>query len=180
MENITLAGQHAADQLLLRLPYLQHIPNPIDNDKFASTVFESDEKTHDNAWDYDLDVDLLGAARNIRVERRVCGAEPLPVIFNRPILRRRAPKKNQNLSWSDRTAVTVIPNVLLATQDLSFGSTKVRHMDAIDDILIANNIANSTNGEKTESYNFLWMWQDAAEELARTQKGKGSAGFKVS
>lgn len=51
---------------------------------------------------------------------------------------------------------------LVAVQSLSFGSTKVRHLDAIDDVLIANNIANSANGEKTtESYNYWWAWQDA-------------------
>jgi hypothetical protein len=40
-------------------------------------------------------------------------------------------------------------------------------MDAIDDILIANNIANSANGEKTESYNYWWSWQDAADEIQK-------------
>ena len=40
-------------------------------------------------------------------------------------------------------------------------------MDAIDDILIANNIANSANGEKTESYNYIWTWQDAAGEIQK-------------
>ena len=40
-------------------------------------------------------------------------------------------------------------------------------MDAIDDIMIANNIANSANGDKTESYNYWWSWQDAAGEIQR-------------
>lgn len=53
---------------------------------------------------------------------------------------------------------------LIAVQHLSFGSTKVRHLDAIDDVLIANNIANSANGEKTESYNYWWSWQDNSGE----------------
>lgn len=56
---------------------------------------------------------------------------------------------------------------LFAVQELSFGSSRVRHMDAIDDIMIANNIANSANGDKTESYNYWWSWQDAAEEIQR-------------
>jgi hypothetical protein len=43
----------------------------------------------------------------------------------------------------------------------------VRHIDAIDDIMIANNIANSANGDKTESYNYWWSWQDAAGEIQR-------------
>jgi hypothetical protein len=40
-------------------------------------------------------------------------------------------------------------------------------MDAIDDIMIANNIANSANGDQTESYNYWWSWQDAAGEIQR-------------
>ena len=56
---------------------------------------------------------------------------------------------------------------LLAVQELSFGSTKVRHADAIDDILIANNIANSANGEKVESYNYWWVWQDKAGQIQK-------------
>jgi len=178
MENITPAGQHAADQLLLRLPYLQHA----DLDLF----YDGSQKE-----DYNLDEDLSQLAMNIHVERRICGAEPLQVIFNRPILRRRAPKKNEELSWNlaeesnlsngngpqkGSRQIQVYPNALLAVQDLSFGSTKVRHMDAIDDVLIANNIANSADGEKTESYNFMWNWQDAAEEMARMQQLKGKSG----
>ena len=183
MENITPAGQHAADQVLLRTSYLRSVPNPVRNDKFSS---------HDNskAWDYDLDSELYSSANNILMEHRMRGAKPMPEIFHRPILRRRAPKspKNQNydnsVGWTDRNVVTVYPNALLAVQELSFGSTKVRHMDAIDDILIANNIANSANGEKTESYNYLWMWQDRAEQMDRMDSatdgiggGNGLKGF---
>jgi hypothetical protein len=40
-------------------------------------------------------------------------------------------------------------------------------MDAIDDIMIANNIANSANGDKAESYNYLWTWEDTADEIHR-------------
>jgi hypothetical protein len=43
----------------------------------------------------------------------------------------------------------------------------VRHADAIDDVLIANNIANSANGEKTESYRYWWSWQDKAGEIQK-------------
>jgi len=170
MENITPAGQHAADQVLLRLPYLKYTQNPADDEKFV--VFDGSGKDESLAWDYDFDEELLQATQNIMVEKRICGAEPMDVIFGRPILRRRAPKKNQELTWEDQSAVTVYPNALLAVQDLSFGSTKVRHIDAIDDILIANNIANSANGEKTESYNYMWNWQDTAEQMARLQQSK--------
>lgn len=68
---------------------------------------------------------------------------------------------------------------LLAVQELSFASSRVRHMDAIDDIMVANNIANSANGDKTESYNYLWSWQDQAGEIQRNlmerQRSDGDA-----
>ena len=64
---------------------------------------------------------------------------------------------------------------LLAVQPLSYGSLKVRHMEPIDDILIANNITCSAKGEKTESYNYWWSWQDAApsiQEKLERKEGK--------
>jgi hypothetical protein len=56
---------------------------------------------------------------------------------------------------------------LIAVQHLSFGSTKVRHLDAIDDVLIANNIANSANGEKVESYDYWWSWQNSSGDIRK-------------
>ena len=63
---------------------------------------------------------------------------------------------------------------LLAVQPLSFGSSKVRHLEPIDDILIANNISCSAKGEKTESYNYWWSWQDAAKTIQEKLKRKES------
>lgn len=62
-------------------------------------------------------------------------------------------------------AIVTAHAALIAVQQLSFGSTKVRHLDAIDDVLIANNIANSANGEKTESYNYWWSWQENGDNI---------------
>lgn len=78
----------------------------------------------------------------------------------------------------------VLHLALIAVQQLSFGSTKVRHVDAIDDIQIANNIANSANGEKTESYNYWWIWQDSASSdirnsLSRLRSPDSSSVFGV-
>lgn len=130
------------------------------------------------------------------MEKRKHGARPSDDIFDRPILRSKAPRGTNEAPWDNGTAVSVYPNgkdsfnlyfnvvirgiislcslapsskALIATQQLSFRSTKVRHLDAIDDVLIANNIANSANGEKTESYNFWWTWQDnAAGDIRKT------------
>lgn len=150
MKSITPAGRHAADQLLLRLKYMH----------FTGSVAElasSAQLEHD----YAFDKDLLESAESIIVEKRSSGAKPDDGIFDRPILRSRAPKKGSRAPWGDRS-VRVFPSALHAVQELSFGSSRVRHMDAIDDIIIANNIFNSANGEKTNSYNYWWSWQDAA------------------
>lgn len=48
-------------------------------------------------------------------------------------------------------------------------------MEAIDDILIANNIASSANGEKTESYNYWWSWQDAAPSIQEGMQRKAKS-----
>lgn len=72
---------------------------------------------------------------------------------------------------------------MIAVQHLSFGSTKVRHLDQIDDVLIANNIANCANGEKTESYNYWWSWQDNGADIkqyfSRQRSTESSAMFGV-
>jgi hypothetical protein len=58
----------------------------------------------------------------------------------------------------DRSSLQFV--AIVAVQQLSFGSTRVRHIDAIDDIHIANNIANCANGLKQQAYNYQWMWKD--------------------
>jgi hypothetical protein len=49
---------------------------------------------------------------------------------------------------------------LIAIEELSFDSTKVRHSELIDDIAIANNIARCAEGLTDESYGFFWKWED--------------------
>ena len=110
------------------------------------------------------------------MEKRSAGAKPSSDIFDRPILRSRAPRKGSTRApWDNRSTISVFSSALQAVQQLSYGSTKVRHIDAIDDILIANNIVNSANGEKTESYNYWWSWQDTASEIQRNLERQRSA-----
>jgi hypothetical protein len=107
-------------------------------------------------------------AEQIHVGNRTHGTCPTDHIFDRPILRSRKPsKENARSPWDNRASVSVFPTALQAVQQLSYGSAKVRHIDPIDDILIANNIANSADGETTESYNFMWSWEDKASEIQR-------------
>jgi hypothetical protein len=109
------------------------------------------------------------------VGKRTAGAKPCDDIFDRPILRSRKPRKGNRAPWDNRAAISVFPSALQAVQQLSYGSVKVRHIDPIDDILIANNIAKSANGETTESYNFWWSWEDTASEIQRNLERERSS-----
>jgi hypothetical protein len=110
--------------------------------------------------------DLLAAANKIFVEKITPGAKPRQEILVRPILRSRPPTKgSRHVPWDNYAAIDSFPSALIAVHELSFASSKVRHIDSIDDILIANNLVNSANGKKTESYNYMWSWQDNAGEV---------------
>lgn len=155
MESITAAGRHAADQLLLRSAYLQF--------KGSTFELENADGSGPSASDCDFNEDLLCLIKTIIVEKQTPGAKPLDDIFNRPILRTRAAQKGiQHTPWENRSSVAIFPSALHAVQQLSFGSTKVLHVDAIDEIVIANNIAKFANGEQSESYNYCWSWEDDA------------------
>jgi hypothetical protein len=202
MESITPAGRHAADQLLLRLRYLD----------FKGSVSDLAHPPMLVVKDFSFDEVLLKKADSILVEKRSHGSRPRDDIFDRPILRSRVPKKGEagRAPWENRS-IRVFPSgkfaffpvmrvliecsmkphyslllfsthahtALLAVQELSFGSSRVRHMDAIDDIMVANNISNSANGDKTESYNYAWSWQDQADEnqknLMERQRSDGDS-----
>jgi hypothetical protein len=109
---------------------------------------------------------ILDSEIRRRVERCVVasaqspGEEPRIDIFDRPLFRTRVSRRHSLSSLPGNERVTAFPSALAAVHDLSFNSAKVRHLDKIDDILIANNIAQSANGNKAESYNFIWTWQD--------------------
>ncbi len=98
MESITPAGRHAADQLLLRMRYMQ----------FKGSVAELATNPMTEG-DYFFDEELLKSAENIIVEKRSHGARPKVGIFDRTILRSRAPKKGSRAPWENRT-VRVFPS----------------------------------------------------------------------
>lgn len=153
----TPAGRHAAEQLLLRLSYLSfdgHLSEVVGVASAPLFVFDEDLMSHANA---------------ITLGKAVRGAKPSADIFDRPIMRSRKPKKGTNAlaPWDNMAYVSVFANALQAVQQLSYGSIKVRHAGLIDDIMIANNIVSSACGEKTESYNFLWIWEDKASEISK-------------
>ena len=116
--------------------------------------------------DLSFEGDLLVKVQQVAVGERKHGAKPTNHIFDRPILRSRKPtKQNARSPWDNRAKISVFPTALQAVQQLSYGSLKVRHTVAIDEILIANNIGYSADGERTESYNFWWSWEDTANEI---------------
>jgi hypothetical protein len=163
----TSPAKHAVEQLLLRLPYLKF--GEISSE--AGAIMENDiagARLVDS--DYTFSNDLLRAIMSIHVvAKKRAGAYPRPDIFDRPILRARVMRKSSHRSpWVNNSdAVDCFPSVLVAVHEFSFNSSTVRHLDAIDEFQIANNISNSANGEKTESYNHMWSWEDTATEIQR-------------
>jgi hypothetical protein len=155
--SITAAGKHASDQLLLRLKYL-HFGNKSD----ALTILSG---SCDVASDFKLEKSFKDILVDVRVGAIRSGARPDKCIFEQPVLRREIEQERGDdiPLWDDsRGAVKQFVNALEAAQDLSFASTRVRHLQGIDDVLIANNIVHCANGDKTESYNFMWSWQGRA------------------
>jgi hypothetical protein len=163
--DITSAGKHAVDQVLKRVNYLKF------TDDTSDEVLSDQPSTLSLiASDFELEHSLCNLLDMMVVDQLQPGAMPDTSIYDRPLLRRcvlRSRSQTESLFWDHGASVDMFESALQAAQDLSFGSTKVRHMDGIDDVLIANNIVHSAMGEKTESYNFMWSWQDKAREIQR-------------
>jgi hypothetical protein len=162
--NTPPAGKHAASQIRLRLKYLVVSGTAA---QLAATMGGSGT----SASDFTFGPSLRAKCQDVTAANPKVGARPDENIFDRPILRRRIPrhfKRSRRLiNWKDNEEVDFFPNVVQAAEAFSFNSTEIRHLGEIDDILVANNIAHSANGEKTESYNYMWSWQDTASEIQR-------------
>jgi hypothetical protein len=114
LDDTTPATHHAASQLLLRVKYLIFL----DTDAAKA----GPRGSRRIVADYCFDSQLVTAAKQVVLAEKVhSGAKPRADIFNRVIV---------------RGAADAFPSALHAVQDLSFGSTKVRHVGAIDDIMI--------------------------------------------
>jgi len=96
----------------------------------------------------------------------VYGVSPLDDVFGRPVMRHKimgAGQQPKACPMEDNADIVAYPSALDAVQHLSFGSSCVEHMGRLDDIMIANNIANNANGgarRRTELYGYQWSWQD--------------------
>lgn len=146
--DVTRAGKHAAEQLLLRLRYII-FQGSVDTSEVV--VGSSTRLSSYSAFDHNL---LQASQSSVTIPKLMAGACPRKDIFNRPILRSCASRCENGGHDADR-----FPSALMAAQEFSFGSTKVRHAGPIDVVQIANNIANSANGQKTQSYSFVWNWK---------------------
>lgn len=129
----TPATQHAASQLLLRIKYLICI----DTDAAATMA---------TAADLGWDGPLVAAVRQVVLPHKVrSGAAPRADLFNRAVVRWRRQRrpgsttttttqKGSQGTWTEET--TTYPSALHAVQELTFGSTKVRLVDPIDEVEI--------------------------------------------
>ena len=78
-ENCSLAGTHAARQLMLRMTYLN----------FEGSLFDDDEPRTIETSDLELEDALLYAAEAIEIKMKQNGAKPLDDIFGRPLTRKK-------------------------------------------------------------------------------------------
>lgn len=147
-KSLTAAGKHASRQLVQRVAHV----------KFGS----SDRDTALSSGTFELS-DFLLPSELLKLTKLIClppdlgGRMPTPDFYNRPLFRRRAPRSGElwgvsNVEW--------FPNALVASQDLIFQSIVKRPDVALDDIEVANTIAQCADGETAEAYNFIWAWQD--------------------
>jgi hypothetical protein len=91
--------------------------------------------------DFCFNSELVSVAKRFVMENKIhSGAQPRADIFDKPI-------ENGN---------EVFDSALQAVQTLSFGSL---HDQEIDDIQIANNLAQCANGTMKRSYGYAWQWK---------------------
>ena len=159
----TSAGCHAAKELLLRLKYMNfrnHNPNAC---RKTYRVIPEGLK---------INYILLAKIKRVRIPDRKHGSKPNPAIFHHPVLRYQKPlstKSGRMPLWNNYNpaAVSIFANVLLAVQQLSYGSIKGRRSSQhrsssvpIDDIAIANKIVHCANNKMEVCHNFMWAWED--------------------
>lgn len=145
--NCFVDSVHGANQILLRTKYL---------------IFEDTDSVLENRFvtDFFFDYSLVDAARSVVIPEKIrSGAQPRVDIFTRTIVRSRASNSK------NRSFLHVFPSALYAVQDLSFGSPWVRHVNGIDDIRVANNIAACADAEQSESYGYIWRWEDMEDAI---------------
>ena len=133
LPDTTPATHHAASQLLLRIKYLICI------DTDATKAGPRGSRRSDA--DFCLDSQLVFSVKQVVLAEKVhSGAKPRADIFNRGIVRG---SNGDGGSSGGAMCFDAFPSALHAVHELSFGSTKVRHVNAIDDIAIGKQASHS-------------------------------------
>ena len=78
-ESCTVAGRHAAKQLMLRSSYLN----------YEGSIYDDDEECNIQDSDMELEHALLHAAESIVVPNIMVGSKPLDDVFGRPLTRKK-------------------------------------------------------------------------------------------
>ena len=154
LKSTTASGKHASQQLVQRVTHL----------KFGS----SDRDTSLSVGNFELS-DFLLPSELLKMTKLIClpphfgGQTPRQDLFDRPLVRRRVPKTGQ-IPWAS-SGIEWFPSALVATQDLVFESIVKRPGVAIDDISLANVIAQCADGDIPEAFEYIWAWQDDAQRI---------------
>ena len=91
-QSTSVAGRHAAKQLMLRTSYLN----------FEGSLFDADEPKNLETSDMELEDALLYAAKATAVKNRIIGSKPLDDIFGRPLTRRKYNPSQRGYENNDR------------------------------------------------------------------------------
>ena len=100
-ENVTDAGEHAANQILLRSDYLIFQGSASDLNTIG--LYSTEDS------DYSLEEDLIDEIHRIVVKGIRPGCRPMPTILDRPILRCRIPDDTSS-PWEDKTSYIEYPS----------------------------------------------------------------------
>eukprot|EP00977_Amphora_coffeiformis_P002871 scaffold538_cov166-Amphora_coffeaeformis.AAC.13 len=154
LKSTTAAGKHASQQLVQRVTHLQ----------FGS----SDRDTSLSVGNFELS-DFLLPSELLKLTKLIClpphlgGQAPRQDLFDRPIVRQRLPRTGE-IPWAS-SGIEWFPSALVATQDLVFESIVKRPQVEIDDVSLANVIAQCADGDIAESHSYIWAWADDAQRI---------------
>ena len=152
----TTASRHAAEQLLMKIPYLT-FGTELNGLNIQAPIL--------NQNDLRLDQTVLCRLDEVPVPN-LKRSKPALGIFNRPIVCVRPFQNNRKMKVkrdeSSRVSPTVIiyPNAILAAQQVSYD----HHPGSeVDEIRIANALAEGAR-HQSKKYGYIWYWEDEAKE----------------
>jgi hypothetical protein len=155
LEDISAAGRHAAEQLLLRMPFLS-----VGGEMKSITGRTRFLQPQDLAFH----LMILTRLEEVQVGKLKYGATPSSDILYRQIACSPLPQKKayngaEVSFFAQDGSVTVFANAILAAQHISFGSVIAQQANSIDEIRIANTLAESAN-RRSSAYGYLWYWEE--------------------